>query len=338
MQKEYHIDLTQLHEWLPWGGMIYPQVIRNKDRSLMGFISYQGENLSKPENMIDFSDGWAIWSEEQHFNGETRKILTLFWKPFVDYKTGRATNGLAGKPIPVNTIEKSFISTLDNLKNTLFQGGEASILECEEILGYLGSTIRGEAFHMKMLEIPLYLDAILSKDVQFKVFDALTDKKNDLCIDGKFISIMTPLGYPKMPIMGILLRAFRDFDYRFVRRFLFANKHQTKKEMAAYMKDWCYNRKSMKSFLQNGLEGAYNGVYTNTFVFRFNEDEREKNERFIRDVLETMELPHIMEEYNRKHDWWATIPGIHQAGLTSPIKGIESLTELLMTEDKDAKD
>ncbi len=337
MLREYHVDLTKLHEWLPWGGLVCPQIVRNKDGSLMGFISYNGHTMREDETRMNFSDGWAIWSESQHFHGRIERMLTLFWKPFANPKTGLITNGLAIGPIHEDEAEPAFIHVLEKLRNILFRYADARILEYEEILGYLGSTIRGDSFSMEMLETPLYLDAILSKDVEFKVFGTATEKKNDLCIDGKYISLVTPLGYPPMPIMGILFRAFRDLDYRFVRRFLFAGQDHSKKEMDAYMNGWCHNRKSMKAFLQQGLEGTYNGIYTNAFVFRFYEEERTKNERYIKNVLETMELPHIIEDYNRKHAWWATIPGIHQAGLTAPIKGIGSLIELLApTEEENA--
>lgn len=337
MLKEYHVDLTKLHEWLPWGGLVCPQIVKNKDGSLLGFISYQGHPMNEDSNIVNFSDGWAIWTEYQHFQGKIEKILTLFWKPFTTPKTRLVTNGLEIDPIHEDETEPAFLRILEKLKNSLSIHADAKIMEYDEILEYLGSTIRGDFFSMQMPETPLYLDAILSKDVDFKVFGTGTEKKNELCINGNYISIVTPLGYPPMPIMGILFRAYRDLDYRFVRRFIFAGQDRAKKEMDGYMKEWCHNRKSIKTFLKQGLDRTFNGIYTNAFVFRFNEEERAKNEEFIKNVLETIELPHIVEDYNRKHTWWATIPGIHQAGLTAPIKGIDSLIELLApTEEENA--
>lgn len=327
--KEYDVDLTKLYEWLPWGGLVYPSVVRNKDGSLMGFMEAEQKKLTAMD--MELPNGWAVWMERQHFSGKSTHIMTLFWNPFADKRTGIVRNSLEGRLLRLEQAEAYFISVLNSFG--------ARIMENEEVLSYLGSVLRGEPFSIGMLKEPLYLDAILSKDVDFRVFGKSTPLKNALSINGRFVTALTPLGYPRMPIMGILFRAFRDFDYRFVRRFIFMDKDTADKELKGYMKNWCRGRQSVKSFLLERLDNAYWGIYTNTFIFQFPEDERKENETYIKEVLETMDLPHIMEDFNRKHAWWAAIPGIHQAGLTSPVKGIGRFADLLLdTEDEYVSD
>ena len=307
----------------------------------MGFLRCKKKrgsySLDKLSSKMEIPNGWAIWTERQHYNGTYRDILTLFWNPQISRKAGIIMNGLDHEAPVVKKAEEYFIGVLEKFQKMLSAVVDADILREEEILGYLGSVLRSEPFSMHMLEEPLYLDAILSKDIDFQVFGTSTAQKNELCINERFVTALTPLGYPPMPIMGMLFHAFRDFDYRFVRRFLFTDEKNAEKEMAGYMEHWCRGRKSIKTFLQSHLDGVYYGIYTSAFVFQFPEEEREKNEVFIKRVLETMELPHILEDYNRKHVWWSTMPGIHQAGLTAPLKGIGGLPELLtITEDEDA--
>lgn len=334
--QEYNMDLSQIYNWLPWGGLIYPQVVRNKDNSLMGFIRYNTvldveAPDEQPMQIHEFPKGWAIWVELQHFNsGNDIKILTLCWHPFRDKKSGKILNSLDGKDYLPAEAESHFITVLQQLQQDLATVVHAEILEYEQVLSYLTSTLTGESSSVEMYSPPLYLDAVLSRDIDFQVFSSNTAKKNAVAINGREITAVTPMGFPKMPIMGILFKAFCDFDYRFVKRFLFWDAAGAEQELKGYMKGWCQNRTSIKDYMSQNLLMKFNGVYTNTFVFRFTDQNRAKNEAYIAKVLETLELPYVFEEFNRKHCWWGTVPGCFRANIVPPIKGIQRLGDLLV--------
>lgn len=40
MLEDYELDYGKPYAWLSWGGLILPEVVRNKDGSLMGFVRY----------------------------------------------------------------------------------------------------------------------------------------------------------------------------------------------------------------------------------------------------------------------------------------------------------
>lgn len=338
--QQYNIDLTKIYNWLPWGGLIYPQVIRNKDNSLMGFIRYtntvdsDGLLQKKTEQIKEFIRGWAIWVDLQHFEGEDSKTLTLLWNPAKNQKTGMIFNSLDGKEYSREQAEKYFITVLHKLHQDLSTVVDTEILEYGDILSYLASTLTNTRKTVEMYSPALYYDAVLSRNVDFEIFGAKTEKRNDLRINGRDISIVTPMGYPSMPIMNNLFHAFRDFDYRFVKRFEFWDQEGAEKELKGYVKDWCRGRSSIKEYMTKDLLKKFNGVYTNTFVFQFSDEKRIENEAYIKKVLETIELPHTFEAFNRKHCWWGSIPGLFRANIVGPIKGIERLGDLLiLTED-----
>ena len=338
--QEFHMDLSKIYNWLPWGGLVYPQVVRNKDNSLMGFIRYttdagaDASAESEVEKITAFKKGWAIWVDLQHYNGQDTTVLTLCWNPFREKKTGRLLNALNEKVYTRDEAERYFITVLNNLQKDLSATVKAEILEYAEILGYLKSTLSGKPAPVEMYSPPLYLDAVLSKDVDFQLFGSKTKKKNDLAIDGHEVTVVTPLGFQKMPIMGSLFTAFRDFDYRFVKRFLFFDQESAEKELKKYMHDWCKGRRSIRDYLMQGLTRNFNGVYTDTFIFQFDTENRQENEKYINTVFETLSIPHTFEDYNRKHCWWGAIPGCFRANITMPLKGIDQLGDLLiLTED-----
>ena len=305
----------------------------------MGFIRYEvyadaaDRSVPKTEPIQSFVKGWAIWVDLQHFGKTAVRTVTLCWNPFVDKKSGKVLNALDEQDHIKNDTETYFMTILERLRSDLSETVAARILEYEEVLSYLASAYSGEATVMQMYSPPLYLDAVLSRDVEFKIFGAESSKKNALAINGREVTVVTPLGSPSMPIMGILCNAFRDFDYRLVKRFLFWDGDGAEKEMDAYMKKWCRGRSSVKEYMKKGLLRQFNGIYTNTFIFRFSEDERSEREAYIKSVLETLKLPHVFEDFNRKQCWWGTIPGCFRANKVAPIKGISQLGDLLILED-----
>jgi len=293
--QEYNVDLSKLYNWLPWGGLISPQVIRNKDGSLMGFIRYEkvahnhlkvesgqtGEENSEVAHYgQDFGPGWAIWSELCHCGGRDELTLTLCWNPFHDKQSSCIINALTSDGLPLGKAEEHFEAVLQELCRDMESYG-AKLLQYEEAMRYLGSTLTGEPCQIAMYNPPIYLDAVLSRGVDFRVFGAKTDKKNELEIGGKAITVATPLGEPELPIMGKLFEAFHVMDYRFVRRFLFWDEAGTMKQLNGYMRTWCKGRRTLKDFMSGQLLKSFNGVFTEAFIFRMAEDERGAKEKYM---------------------------------------------------------
>lgn len=337
--QEYRVDLGELHNWLPWGGLVAPQIVRNKDNSLMGFIRYQKSAkriLLAKENGRNLGKGWAMWSELRHFQGRDERTLTLCWNPFCERKNGRILNAPGRASCRLQEAESVFLAALQSFCQGL-QLQTAKILQNEEVLQYLAETLTGEPSAIAMYTPPLYLDAVLSRDVKFQVFGKATKKKNDLSIGGREITIVTPLGHPESSVLAKLFEAFSAYDYRFAKRFLFWDADGAEKELNQYMRSWCKGRGKLKSFMRQQTLRGFNGVYTDTFVFRFAPEEREKEEAHLAETFRAFGLPHIFEDYNRKHVWWGTLPGCFRANIVTPLGGIDAFSELLLEEEHDVQ-
>jgi len=337
--QEYNVDLGQLYNWLPWGGLIYPQVVRNKDGSLMGFIRYSGDTAKgapygHPTDEVEgleFTKGWAVWSECWHYDGRNELTLTLCWNPFRDKNSGLIVNGMTDGGLSPQLAELHFQEILTQLCQVLSEVEcEAHILQNEEVLQYLAQTLTGEPSSQEMYVPPLYLDAVLSRDVRFQVYGAGTEKKNDLAIGGRDLTVVTPLGQSKVSVMYTLFEAFADLDYRFVRRFLFCDEAGAEKSLDGYMSSWCKGRSTLKAFMRGQLLGELNGLFAETFIFRFAEEERDEREAQVESAFRSLGLPHVFENYNRKHCWWGTLPGCFRANIPPQVTGLDSLAELLI--------
>ena len=66
MLEDYEMDYGKPYTWLTWGGLILPEVVRNKDGSLMGFIRF-GRDILAGNIRMDFPQGWALWLDVHHF-------------------------------------------------------------------------------------------------------------------------------------------------------------------------------------------------------------------------------------------------------------------------------
>ena len=67
--REFEIDETAVEEWLAWGGITRPNVLRQKGGSCFSVIeykTYEKNFLSKMIEFPKFKRGWAMWLETQH--------------------------------------------------------------------------------------------------------------------------------------------------------------------------------------------------------------------------------------------------------------------------------
>lgn len=319
--QEYEINDRALHEWLPWGGLIHPAVLKNKDESLMGVFSYTMENSkqTQPESIV-FKNGWAIWTEVQKSEGCFHCYVVVLWNPFF-YKKEWVINSLTGKALHYDDLVESFFESLQQIEKTLQSYSDIHILKNEEILSFLFSTISMSNEPVPVMDIPLYLDAVFSEAIPFKT------TKASFCVNHKHIGIVSLLGYPDTEV----LRMLPHDNFRFSRRMLFFGEKEAKAELARYTKQWCENRASLKSYITSDLLTQFNGYYTNNLIF-YNED-KEQLDKQLNDIdknLQTMHIPHIVETSNLKDIWWGTLPGIFRANLNPPIVSLLDLKEIML--------
>ena len=77
------------------------------------------------------------------------------------------------------------------------------------------------------------MDALLSQDVQFDF------KANDIYINGKKLLVLT------LPRTWEIFDKVKNFSYRYVRRILLFDDHESELEMKKYARQWCSGRKIM---------------------------------------------------------------------------------------------
>lgn len=116
--KEYKLQNKRAAEHLSWGGITHPNILRCKDDSVLGIISYQPYRMEKETQRIalpSFQSGWSIWFEEQQERtGVRHSYLTVSWMPFRSMD-GKVKNTLTGEKIKIEALEDALAATLHTL-------------------------------------------------------------------------------------------------------------------------------------------------------------------------------------------------------------------------------
>lgn len=319
--QEYAVNDRALYEWLPWGGQIHDSVLKNKDESLMGVFTYTMECATQVQpDPVLFKNGWAIWTEVQKIEGTFHCYMVVLWNPFF-YKNEWIINSLSEKAIHYDNLVETFVETLQRIEKTLKSYSDIRLLQNEESLSFLFSTLAMGNDPLPSMDNPLYLDAIFDKAIPFKPM------KSTFCVNHKYLGIVSLLGYPDNEILKLL-----PYDnFRFSRRMLFFGEKEAKNELERYTRKWCEKRNVFKSYITNDLLTQFNGYYTNNLIF-YNEDKDQLDEQ-LTDIdinLQNMSIPHIVETTNLKDIWWGTLPGIFRANLNPPIVSLMNLKELMV--------
>jgi len=309
MLEDYQHDYSKVYSWLSWGGLILPEVVRNKDGSLMGFIRYGQPTEATDEINLDYPQGWGMWLDWHYFAGDNTETLCLLWNPIRKHSNLPAVNLCDGINRGSEAEEEYFRKVLMALSRKV---PTCHVLKQEEILSYLQSTLEMQSCEVAMMEIPLYLDAVLSKDMDFKVYNPNGRDRNRLTIRSKEIAVVSIKDRLREDKLDMVLKAFRQMDYRFCRRCFFMQEDNLQQELEKMTANWCPKRQSVRNYMLSKQAGS-GGMISDTLVFALDSAEVEEYHRYIREILEAVEVSFVMEDYNSKQCWWGTLPGMFRA-------------------------
>jgi len=323
--QEYTINDQDVDEWLPWGGLVRESVVKNKDDSFFGVIAYvpYPKKDDKKIKYREYRKGWVIWTEKQHREGEDRCYLIVCWNPFYRM-THIAENALGAASVSESEAALYFEKELSSIAKDLSKVTTCKVLAYQDVIDFLAFSLSLGDEKITMPEVPLYLDVLLSQDLQVEFLE------NGLAINHKQLLVFTPLSIPSMSIMNILYQAFEKVPYRYVQRLLLFDQKSAEADLNKYMDKWCSGRKYVKNALKADLLSNLNGYYSNNFFFLLDEENYQKVDHYCRNIMETLGLSYVVESYNLKDVWWGSLAGIFRANINPLVTGFDCLDDLLV--------
>ena len=320
--KEYEIDDTAVEEWLSWGGITRPTVLRQKGGSCFSVIEYEVYEKNKLTKTIEFPKfqrGWAMWVERQHSAEGDKDFAVIFWNPFVN---GNYIENALGKKILKEKFLDYFCDEVEKIYKEICKVTLARMLEYQEILDFLTFSLSLGENRVLMPEVPLYLDALLSQDINFEF------KANDILVNGKKILI---LSLPTVPEVFEMFVDFEKISYRYVRRILFFDDKESAEEWKEYSGRWCDSRKTMLKKIEESVLQEVTGYFWNGFIFHLDEANYESFREYVSENMQERELLYVLESYNLKDVWWGSLSGMYLANITPPLVGFSSAENLLLS-------
>ena len=325
--KEYDVKNLAVEEWLSWGGITLPHVMQQKGGSCFSVIEYEPYErnyLTKKLDLPNFRRGWAMWNERQHTLTGDKDFLVVFWNPFETKINPNIENTLGDKVKKENFLEY-FGAEVEKLCAELSKVTRVKLLEYQELMNFLSFELNMEEIEVKMPDVPLYMDALLSQDVQFDF------KANDIYINGKKLLVLT---LPTLPNAWEIFEKVKNFPYRYVRRILLFDEQESELEMKKYAGQWCPHRKIMLKEIEKEILASFNGYCWNGFIFRLDETEYETFRQDMDEYLTLKEIPFVFEHYNLKDVWWGSLAGVFLANIMPPLIGFNSVEEFILHREK----
>ena len=334
--KDYGLDATAVEEWVPWGGLTRPSVMRQKDGSMFSVIAYK-ELDGKPEKHIgkrDFRRGWSAWLERQHLPGqEPQDFLVVCWNPFLAMqrggtwilhpfrvrRPGRVLNAFRGG-LQAGEAMDYFVEEMKKLEAEMQGITEARILEYQEILDYVSFSVNHGRRRPEMPETPLYLDAYLTQDDEFDF------RTNDIYINGERLLVCSFFGVPDT---GFLREALGNVAYRHVRRMLFFDRKEAEADLGRYTARWFHARKSMRGLAMEGILGEHNCYWNEWLMLLLDEGNDAPFREYLSSLLDEKGIPYLFESYNLKEAFWGSLPGLFLASAHPPLASFRHLDDLL---------
>lgn len=325
--KEYDLQNRTVADWLPWGGIVDPCIVRNKDDSFFGIIEYQPYPEAAQDIVLpEFRNGWSIWNEHQHgftpAGTSNRYFLVLCWNPFLDGQK-RIINPLGPKKIVEDRDKREFRRALDLVARAVQQVTTCHLLGYQEIINFLTFTLSMGEEHVEMPDVPLYLDALLSQDLDIDF------SGNNIFLNDKEILVFSLPAMVDDTQQIIIDNSFQKIPYRHTQRLLLMSEKSARKNLKEYISRWCDGRKSVRKLITDGLIGKINGYYSDSYFLLIPKERREDIDRYTRNILDILHISYRMEQYNLKDVWWGSLPGIFRANITPPQTGFSGLGEIL---------
>ena len=329
--KEYKMDPSCVADWLSWGGLVHPNILRGKDDSFMGILAYE-PYMPMPDiriNLPEFKNGWCLWMEHQHQKTQDKHYLVLVWNPF--FSRGHIINGILKKTMDWEEAKQVFLTMLNDVCQALAAVTDCRLLAYQEILDFLSFSLSMDAHSVAMPDVPLYLDALLAQDIDLDFTHA------HLRINGKKLLVLSlPAGIEETHLEQLQQAVFAG-NYRHVRRLLLFSEKRARKEELWYTASWCPGRASLRQLITQDILKKLNGYYMDAFFFLFSEEEYLLPQKQLTELLDNMELPYLIENYHQKNVWWGSLPGMFRSHVVPPIIGFDSLDDLLAHQQKGVK-
>lgn len=322
--KEFSINVRSVSEWLPWGGLVRDNVVKNKDNSFFGILEYGA--LPADVSAIEFPRGWSLWAEQQHLTTEDRFFLVICWNPFwekLDHDI--ADNALMGRKIQRRQAADYFSEELSRIAEKIrSSGASCRILEYQEIIDFLSFSLSLGQNHVELPDVPLYLDILLSDPLHAEF------EENGLSVCGKSVIVLSLPSFPRDDLLQAVLKIFSGISFRYIRRLLAMDREDADKMMKAYTTRWCGNRGYMKRAVLDGVLSVMNGYANEQLIFLVSPESREDTIRYITAQMDALNIPYLLEKFNLKDCWWGSLPGCFRANIRPIISGFGSFNEFLI--------
>ena len=208
--KEFSINERSVSEWLPWGGLVRDNVVKNKDNSFFGILEH---GVLSDVSAIEFPRGWSLWAEQQHLTTNNRFYLVVCWNPFwekLDHDV--ADNALMGRKVQRRQAADYFSEELSRIAEGIRNSGASCrILEYQEIIDFLSFSLSLGQNHVKLPDVPLYLDILLSDPLHAEF------EENGLSVCGKSVMVLSLPSFPRGDLLQAVLKTFSGIPYRYIR-------------------------------------------------------------------------------------------------------------------------
>ena len=257
--KEYRLQNKRAAEHLSWGGITHPNILRCKDDSVLGIITYHPYKIEEEAQRIAhpaFQNGWSLWAEEQQErSGVRRSYLAVSWMPFRSMD-GKVKNTLTGEKIRIDALEETLAVVLQTLVASFPAEAQAHLLSYQEIVDYLCFTLTMGERCMEMPDPPIDLDLYLTDRLP------LNFTENHVRLgDEMFLLLSLPALFGAQADIYEELRqtfAGHRIPCRHTQRLLLFGEKEAEKELRGYTGKWCPSRRYIKELLTEdglGLKG-----------------------------------------------------------------------------------
>ncbi len=304
--------------------------------------------------MVDAERAAQFEEEGAHF--ESAYYLTFVFLPPAE-EAARAESFLYegrvdGGSVDARQILKSFIDRTDRVLQ-LIEGfvPEAAWLSDPETLTYLHSCISTRRHHVRVPEVPMYLDAIL---VDEPLVGGLAPR-----LGKAHLRTLTVMGFPSVTYPGILDDLNRlAIPYRWSTRAIALDKTNATRVLARIRRQWFAKRKSVAAILKEVMTNeasalldtdAHNKAldadaalqelgsdligqaYVTATVTVWDEDARvaEERLRLVEKVIQGRDFTCIAETVNAVEAWLGSLPGHVYANVRQPPVSTLNLAHMM---------